>query len=238
MKIFLTGGSGVLGKELVKYCENQGWDIYAPSHQEMDIELDNEFHKEYYLRYLPDNCPDYFIHTAALVDTLECEKWPEKALMVNVEPIHNIVRHLVRYPQTKFIYISTEYIFDGRHGDYYPTDRLNPINVYGKTKAAAEQIVSILPNYQIVRAPFIKKIHPQAWTDQYCSRYFVEELPEKIMNNAMYNTAKIVHISPNKVKSVYEHYIDKGLQVTPTTIPYEYNDIIPRHINLINTSKW
>ncbi len=237
MKILLTGGSGVLGKELVKYCISQGWDIDAPSHDEMDIELENEFKKEYMLRgyYYDDNDLDYFIHTAALVDTLYCEKWPEKALMVNVEAVSSLARLMMRQPKTKFVYISTEYVFDGKDGDYMPNDKINPINVYGKTKAAAEQIVSTLPNYQIIRAPFIKKLHPQAWTDQFCSRYYVEELPEKIMNNIIHSDKKIVHISPNKVKSVYEHY---KTPVKGISIPLELSSIIPKNVNLINTSQW
>jgi len=86
--------------------------------------------------------------------------------------------------------------------------------------------------------PFIKKLHPQAFVDQFCGRYFVEELPEKIMNNVLHCKDKIVHISKSNPRSLYQHYVDKGLQVEPIEIPLEITHLIPKNINLINTSKW
>jgi dTDP-4-dehydrorhamnose reductase len=232
MKILLTGGSGVLGKELVKYCKLKNYDIYAPSSSELDMNGDGFLILSRIIQYNPD----VIIHAAALVDTLKCEEDPSLARRMNIEGTLNLVQ---KCPSNcKFVYISTEYVFDGREGYYDVGDCPNPINVYGKTKLAGENIVSTLKNYSIIRAPFIKKIYTHAFTDQFCSRYFVEELPEKIINNVLYNDKRVIHISPKKACSLYEHYIEKGIQVQPTQIPENIKHIIPKFSNLINSSIW
>ena len=50
-----------------------------------------------------------------------------------------------------FVFFSTDIVFDGRKGNYTETDAVNPIHVYGETKAAAEQIVLKNPRHLVVR---------------------------------------------------------------------------------------
>ena len=50
-----------------------------------------------------------------------------------------------------FVFFSTDLVFDGRKGNYVETDALNPLHVYGETKAAAEQIVLKNPRHIVVR---------------------------------------------------------------------------------------
>jgi dTDP-4-dehydrorhamnose reductase len=50
-----------------------------------------------------------------------------------------------------FVFFSTDLVFDGRKGNYVETDAVNPIHVYGETKAVAEQIVLRNPRHLIVR---------------------------------------------------------------------------------------
>lgn len=234
MKFFITGGSGILGKELVKYLLQQNHEVLAPTRQEFDI-TGHSF-KTDILKFKPD----YIIHAAALVDTLKCEHEPDAALHTNVYGTYNFVNNVYIGGDltAKFVYISTEYVFDGRSGNYYIDDMPNPINVYGKTKLAAENIVSILPNYQIIRAPFIRKRYNQAFVDQFCNRYFVEELPEKIINNIIHSKARINHISNGVERSLYKHYIEAGIEVDAVEIPQEYKHLIPKRTSLVNTSKW
>ena len=118
--------------------------------------------------------PDIIIHTAAYVDTIGCEKNKDKAIDLNILGVVNLVKCIPS--KTKFVYISSEYVFSGNKGLYSIEDRLDPINIYGKTKSAAEYITSILDNHQIIRVPFIKKIHKNVFENQFCSRYFIEEV--------------------------------------------------------------
>jgi dTDP-4-dehydrorhamnose reductase len=139
------------------------------------------------------------------------------------------------YLDCKFIYISSEYVFGGSKGNYTVDDRLDPINVYGKTKAAAEYIVSVLPNHQIIRAPFIRQVYPKVFTDQYCSRYFLDEVVEKISNNIFNNPDKLVHIASERM-SLYELYIKHEIEAEPITMPENQLGIIPKDTSLINNS--
>ena len=228
MKIFITGGSGNLGKELKKVIPDT-YQIVSPTKDDCDI---LELHE---VESAITNCnPDIVLHLAAFVDTVGCEKDKIKAIDTNITGTINLVKSCLKI-ECKFIYVSSEYVFKGNKGNYSVKDKQNPINVYGKTKSASEYIVSILSNYQIIRAPFIKTKYPKVYTNQYCSRYFIEDAAQKIFDNIINNNDKIIHIANDK-KSLYDHYLDKGLSPHPITIPKNMEQITPKDTSLINNS--
>jgi dTDP-4-dehydrorhamnose reductase len=228
MKIFVTGGSGYLGKELVKYLSLKA-DVFAPSNTFCNMLDENKLNKTISIFK-----PDYVIHLAAFVDTFGCENDIKKALDVNVLGTINIVKACLKL-NCKLVYVSSEYVFSGDKGNYTIDDKLDPINVYGKTKAAAEYIISAFSNHQIIRAPFIRQIYPKVFTDQYCSRYFLDEVVEKIVKNIFENNEKIVHIS-SKRTSLYDLYLKKGIKAEPITMSNEQKKTLPKDTSLINNS--
>ena len=227
-KIFITGGNGVLGKKLINHLL-PNYKVLSPSSKDCNILNLNDL-----TNLINQFQPDVVIHLAAFVDTFGCEDNIEKAIDVNVIGTLNIVKACLNI-NCKFVYISSEYVFSGNKGNYTVEDRLDPINVYGKTKSSAEYITSILPNYQIIRAPFIKKTYPKAFSDQYCSRYFLDEVIEKITYNIFNNSQNLVHISSERM-SLYNLYVKNGIQVESTTIPTHQSKIIPKDTSLINNS--
>jgi len=228
MKIFITGGTGHLGQKLIEYLSNK-YEVYAPDRNQCDIlNIDNV------KTSIDSFCPDIVIHSAAFVDTFGCEKNIYKAIDTNIIGTINIVKACLEI-KCKFIYISSEYVFGGNKGNYTIDDKLDPINVYGKTKASSEYLVSILPDYQIIRAPFIKQIYPKVFSDQYCSRYFLDEVVEKITNNIFNNSSKLVHISTERM-SLYDLYLKKGINAEPILMDREQTKIIPHDTSLINNS--
>jgi dTDP-4-dehydrorhamnose reductase len=226
MKIFVTGGSGHLGKVLVNYLQKDH-NVFAPSSKDCNILNTYDLLKT--IKYFQ---PDIVIHLAAFVDTFGCEERKIDALDINVLGTLNMVEACMSL-NCKFVYISSEYVFGGNKGNYTVDDKLDPINVYGKTKAAAEYIVSVLSNYQIIRAPFIRQVYPKVFTDQYCSRYFLDEVVERISNNIFNNPDKLVHIASERM-SLHELYIKHGIEAEPTTMPE--NQLIPKDTSLINNS--
>jgi dTDP-D-glucose 4,6-dehydratase len=227
-KVFITGGDGALGKAL-KVHMGSNFEVLAPNKIECDVL--NPLQLE---SLITQFSPDIVIHLAAFVDTFGCENDIAKALDVNVIGTINIVKVCSKI-NCKFVYVSSEYVFGGEKGSYSVKDRLDPINVYGKTKSASEYIVSILPNYQIIRAPFIRKIYPKVFTDQYCSRYFIDEVLDKIIDNILYNSDNIIHIASERT-SLYELYKKKGIKAEPITMPENQLGIIPKDTSLINNS--
>jgi dTDP-4-dehydrorhamnose reductase len=228
MKIFLTGGNGHLGKVLVDYLQKDH-DVFAPNSEECNIlDAHNLF------KIINDFEPNIVIHLAAFVDTFGCEENKIDALDINVLGTLNIVKACMCL-KCKFIYISSEYVFSGDKGQYTINDRLDPINIYGKTKAAAEYIVSTLSNYQIIRAPFVRKVYPEVFIDQYCSRYFLDEVIEKISKNIFKNNEKTIHISSERM-SLYELYVKKGIDAKPISMSKEQKKKLPKDTSLVNNS--
>jgi len=81
--------------------------------------------------------PDVIVHLAAMTDVDGCERDPELAFDVNVRG----TEHLLNNFNGRFIFISTDYVFDGSNGPYAEEDKVNPLSVYGRTKLYGEDLV-------------------------------------------------------------------------------------------------
>ena len=92
--------------------------------------------------------PQLVIHCAAVSALAEAQANPELARRVNVE-VTKLWPELAA--EIRFIFFSTDLVFNGRKGNYVETDAVNPIHVYGETKAAAEEIVLRNPHHIVVR---------------------------------------------------------------------------------------
>ena len=115
MKILITGGSGLLGSNLIKILQ-KNHDVFYPTHKEMDI-LD--YSK--ILNYISDTLPNIVIHCAAIAKFINAEKQPINTIDTNIIGTCNIVKACAEY-NIKMIYISTSHVFDGEQGNYKSTD--------------------------------------------------------------------------------------------------------------------
>ena len=85
--------------------------------------------------------PDVVLHTAAYTNVDGAEADAASAVAVNVEGTRNVVQ-AVRGTHTLVVYFSTDYVFDGTKGrPYVETDAPAPLNVYGRSKLAGEELV-------------------------------------------------------------------------------------------------
>lgn len=145
MKIFITGGSGLLGSalsfELIKKRLISGY------HSSRIIIKDNNFSSVSIditnidsFKVIEKMSPDVIIHTAALTDLEFCEKNPELAYEVNVKGTENVIS-VAEKCSAKLVYICTDYIFDGENKNYSELDKPNPLSVYAKTKLQGEEII-------------------------------------------------------------------------------------------------
>ena len=81
--------------------------------------------------------PEIVIHAGAMSKPDECEKDQWQAYVENVESTITLLLNSEEQ-KTFFVFISTDFIFDGESGPYKENDRPNPVNFYGKTKLEAE----------------------------------------------------------------------------------------------------
>ncbi len=81
---------------------------------------------------------DVIVHTAAVTNPDECEKDRVRADRVNVEATRRLL-DLIR-ADGRFIYTSTDLVFDGEGERYSESDLPNPVNYYGESKVRAEEL--------------------------------------------------------------------------------------------------
>ena len=149
MNILVTGGNGQLGKALKKI-------LLKKDSQFVDIDDFDIIDAEKTLTNILKFNPEIIIHTAAYTDVDGCEKNPELAFKVNELGTENICV-VAKKVDAKVIYISTDFVFDGKKGSpYLESDQSKPLSTYGKSKLAGEKAVqSILNNYCIIRTSWL-----------------------------------------------------------------------------------
>lgn len=98
---------------------------------------------------------DHVIHLAAMTAVDRCEEEPEGAAAVNrVGTAH--VAEAAQRSGARLIYVSTDYVFDGRKGaEYTEDDPVGPVNVYGRTKLGGEEAARCVTNHLVVRSSWI-----------------------------------------------------------------------------------
>lgn len=130
---FVTGGGGQLATAFKEVLEGE---VVFTSEARLDIRDRRALRATVH-----DAAPDVILHTAAYTDVDGAEAAPAAAEAVNVEGTRNLVA-AVRGTHTLLVTFSTDYVFDGAKGSpYVESDATNPLNVYGRTKLAAEEAV-------------------------------------------------------------------------------------------------
>lgn len=152
-KIFLTGVGGQLGSELGRIILSQPdkYELVAPTRKEIDlIELES------LIELLSIVKPDIIIHAAAYTNVAQAEIDKDICYQDTVVATFNLV-NACKLNNAVFVYISTDFVFDGKSSrPYKVTDLTNPVNYYGVCKLEAEKIVqSSLDNYFIVRTSWL-----------------------------------------------------------------------------------
>jgi dTDP-4-dehydrorhamnose reductase len=219
MKVFITGGTGKLGKELVKVFPGS----IHPRHRELDIT-----DKVSLCQYVQENLPEVIIHCAALASIRRCEENKELAYKINVEGTENLVRTCLEYKKDcYFVYISTACIFYGDKGDYVETDIPYPKNFYSFTKLLGEFVVkySGLKKWLIIRTNFVSRErwpYPKAFIDRYGTYLFADDLAGAINSVLEDNLTGVVHICGQEKISMFELAKITTPDIKPMTLAEYY----------------
>jgi dTDP-4-dehydrorhamnose reductase len=151
MKVLVTGYTGQLGYDVVQYGLKCGLDMVGIGSNDLDIT-----DKGAVSRYINSLKPDAIIHCAAYTAVDKAEDDKSTCWNVNVEGTKYLAK-VARDINAKFMYISTDYVFNGE-GDspFKETELPNPIGYYGLTKYEGEKVVSrLLDKWFIVRISWV-----------------------------------------------------------------------------------
>ncbi len=156
-RYLVTGVTGQLGYDVVRELNSRGiYDVLALGSNEMDIT--NKRRVEDIIRSYQ---PEIIIHCGAYTNVKNAETEEGKLLAhnINVMGTRNMVR-AAEDVDAKFIYVSTDYVFDGKKGTPYEIqDATNPLNVYGQSKLLGEEIAKTYSKSYIVRTSWVFGSH-------------------------------------------------------------------------------
>jgi dTDP-4-dehydrorhamnose reductase len=150
MRVLVTGAEGMLGSVLVPCLEP---DYQVCGVDQKDFDIGEEAAVERAFRELR---PEFVFHLAAFTDVDGCEANPPKAEQVNALGTRNVARACAEIG-AGLLYVSTDYVFDGRGKRAYGEDDCpNPISVYGLTKLRGERHVqALVREHAIVRSSWL-----------------------------------------------------------------------------------
>lgn len=147
MRVFVTGGSGLIGSKFVEEFSKAGHDVVysylsrnLPIGYGKPVELDVS-DREKTISEISNFKPDVTVHCSAITKVDLCETNPDVAEDVNVRGTQNVV-DACKKCGSKIVYISTSFVFDGSKKIYLEDDDGSPINNYGLTKLKGEKITS------------------------------------------------------------------------------------------------
>ena len=157
MKVFVTGVGGQLGHDVMKELAKRGHQgIGSDVQGSCDVTLDIT-DRQAVKAAITEVAPDAVIHCAAWTAVDPAEEMEEKVRSINVSGTENIAL-ACKALDCKMMYISTDYVFDGRGTTPWEPDctAYAPVNVYGRTKLEGELAVRReLEKYFIVRIAWV-----------------------------------------------------------------------------------
>lgn len=234
MKILVTGANGFLGYYLIELLLKNDHEVTATGKGDCRLPF------AIYPRFLylpmdftdPDNVKNVFeatspgivVHTGAISKPDDCEKDQWAAYQANVEGTITLLNE-AETRRCFFIFLSTDFIFDGVKGMYLEEDTPNPVNFYGKTKLEAETAVKEYHHaWAIVRTVLVygrplsgrgnilsvvkekleKGEEYSVFDDQVRTPTYVMDLAKAIMAIIHQQATGVFHISGKDVLTPYE----------------------------------
>ena len=193
--IVITGGSGRFGSILQKkYHSNK---LFYPKKSQLNILSTKSIEK-----YLKKIKPKILIHLAALSRPMSVhDKNIYKSIDLNIIGTANVVKICSKL-KIKLIYFSTNYVYEGKKGNYKETDPVLPVNNYAWSKLGGESSVQMYKNSLILRVCMTEEpfIHKTAFSDVQTNFIFHKEVANILFK--ILNYKGVMNIG-GKIKSPY-----------------------------------
>jgi dTDP-4-dehydrorhamnose reductase len=148
MKILVTGANGLLGQKLsALLMKDESVLPILTARGKISFPTDRGLFKSLDItdaqnvdQVLAETLPDVVINTAAMTLVDQCETDQTNCWTCNVTAVENLIAACKKH-DVQLIHVSTDFIFSGDKGPLDENEKPNPVNFYGKSKAAAEELI-------------------------------------------------------------------------------------------------
>jgi len=203
LKILVIGGSGVIGSKIRKKFTSEKIDLFS-TFMSHELNCKNDFlldiRKKNDVEKIFDKIkPDIVIHTSAITNIDLCEDDHNLADSVNIIGTKNIIEFSEKI-NSKLVFVSTSFVFDGEKSIYYETDSTNPTTYYGKTKEISEKNISNSNlDYLILRTD-----QPYSWIESWQHTNSVLRIIEKLKAKKIHQEVTDWYNTPTYVPDFVE----------------------------------
>lgn len=234
IKVIITGSNGLLGQSLLNLLlkEKNKYQVFGFSRgnnrsgredfEYTSIDITEKFLLKEVIHQIK---PDVIINTAAMTNVDVCETKKEACNLLNVTVVQWL-SELSKELNAHIIHLSTDFIFDGKKGNYKETDTPKPLNYYGVTKLKSEEVlIASQVDFTILRTILVygqvfdkSRSNIVLWVkksleakkeitivdDQYRMPTYVEDLALACKIAMDKKAIGTFHISSKKLLSIYE----------------------------------
>lgn len=229
-KIALTGGGGLIGSRIIELLKND-FEFINLSSNIMDITNKDEVNKT-----LKNLNFDIFLHLAAYTNVAQANEQKDLAFKINRDGTKNVFEAVIRKGK-KFIYISTDFVFDGKNPPYFEDSSPNPQGIYGLSKYEGEKIVDPkkYDKSMIVRVSYPYRSFFEKKRDFFRTFKMLleEKKPLKMINNSLMTPTFIDDIAYG-LKYLFNNFVNDIFHlVGPQSLsPFEAAKLVAKTFNL------
>jgi len=251
MKFLVTGSFGLVGTQITKDLVEQNHTVFSCYYKEkpaygIPILLDLA-DKNKIIQTILETNPDRIIHLAAITDVDLCEEDKELAFLINAKATEILAKQAAKIGAF-FLYVSTDYVFDGNDKLKKENNPTNPLGYYGQSKLEGEfALNNLASSWCIARTstPFglhkTKKSFP-IWVkenlesnkeipvlvDQFTSPTYVPNLSKMLIEITLRQITGVIHVAGATRISRYEfaELLSQKLELNKTLLkPITSNEI-------------
>lgn len=265
-RILILGSNSLVGNSLVKKLSKK-YSVFTTYHTKKtnqdDLKIDLQVEETLKKAFLISK-PDIVINLCGIYKNLDyCEKNKKIVMSINGKSLKTISKISNKY-NSFLIGFSSDFVFDGKIGNYKESDQVSPINYYGKTKVIGEKnILENANDYCIIRTSMIygknqlrntladmildkvkKGEELKLINDQFMTPTYLENFSKMLTEIIEINYKGIIHLAGPEKMSRYD-FAKKLISLSnfknASLIPVSYNEFdfskkMPRDSSL-NTQK-